>query len=598
MLEASLQLQISTLPDSPGVYQYYDANNKLLYVGKAKNLKKRVKSYFTKQQENARTSLLVKKIKNIEHIVVATETDALLLENNLIKKYQPRYNVMLKDDKTYPWICIKKERFPRVFSTRRYINDGSEYFGPYTSMRTVHTLLDLINGLYPLRTCTYELSEEKIKAGKYKVCLEYHLGNCMGPCEDLVSEEDYQENIDAIRNIVKGNFKDSLTRFKQQMKRYSNDLKFEDAHRVKEKIDVLENYQAKSTIVNPKIHNVDVFSIVSDESYAYINFLQISFGAIIRSHTLEIKKKLDESDQKLLQLAVVELRQRFNLLSKTIYVPFKIEIEEGVKIHIPKAGDKKHILDLSIRNAKYYRMERFKQAKIVDPDRHEKRIMAQMKSDLRLSEQPHHIECFDNSNIQGTHPVAACVVFRNGKPSKKEYRKFNIKTVEGPDDYASMEEVVYRRYKRMLEEEQSLPQLIVIDGGKGQLSSALKSLERLNLRGKIAIIGIAKRLEELYYPDDPIPLYLDKKSETLKIIQQLRNEAHRFGITFHRDKRSKEALNTVLESIPGIGEKSVIELLKHFKSSQRIAKANFDELTAVVGAKRAKQIIIHFQSAE
>jgi excinuclease ABC subunit C len=595
MAQTSVPLQISTLPDDPGVYQYYDKEDKLLYVGKAKNLKKRVSSYFSKQQDNARTRLLVKKIKTIRHIVVKSETDALLLENNLIKKYQPRYNVMLKDDKTYPWLCIKNERFPRVFSTRRLIKDGSEYFGPYTSMKTVHTLLDLIKGLYPLRTCNYDLSEEKIQAGKYKVCLEYHLGNCAGPCEAFFSEEAYRENIEAIRNILKGNFKDSLGRFKKQMKRFANDLMFEDAQRIKEKIDVLENYQAKSTIVNPKINNVDVFSIVSDESYAYVNYLQISYGSIIRSHTMEIKKKLDETDKELLELAVVELRQRFQSICKEIYVPFPIETEAGVKIHVPKAGDKRQIMELSLRNAKYYRMERFKQAKIVDPNRHENRIMAQMKKDLRLSEEPRHIECFDNSNIQGTHPVAACVVFKNGKPSKKEYRKFNIKTVEGPDDYASMEEVVYRRYKRLKEEEQPLPQLIIIDGGKGQLSSALKSLERLDLRGKIAIIGIAKRLEELFYPDDPIPLYLDKKSETLKIIQQLRNEAHRFGITFHRDKRSKDALNTALETIPGIGEKTVVQLLKHFKSTKRITRATFEELAEVVGPSRAKKIKLHFQ---
>ncbi len=596
MAEASVQLQISTLPNSPGVYQYYDKNEKLLYVGKAKNLKKRVASYFTKQHDNARTRLLVKKIKTIKHIVVATETDALLLENNLIKKYQPRYNVLLKDDKSYPWICIKNERFPRVFPTRRLIKDGSEYFGPYTSMKTVHTLLDLIRGLYQLRTCNYDLAEEKIRNDKYKVCLEYHLGNCLGPCEGKQTEADYNENIQAIRNIIKGNFKDSLNHFKNQMKQYAADLKFEDAQRIKEKIDVLENYQAKSTVVNPKINNVDVFSIVSDESYGYVNFLQISFGSIIRSHTLEIKKKLDESDKELLTLAVIELRQRFNSQSKELYLPFKIETEEGLKVHIPKAGDKKKILDLSLRNAKYYRMERFKQAKIVDPDRHENRIMAQMKKDLRLSEEPRHIECFDNSNIQGTNPVAACVVFKNGKPSKKDYRKFNIKTVEGPDDFASMEEVVYRRYKRLKEEEQPLPQLIIIDGGKGQLSSALKSLDKLELRGKIAIIGIAKRLEELFYPDDPIPLYLDKKSETLKIIQQLRNEAHRFGITFHRDKRSKEALDTVLETIPGIGEKTVIQLLKQFKSTKRIKNASFDELADVVGTSRAKKIVTHFSA--
>lgn len=598
MSKASLTLQISTLPDSPGVYQYYDKEGKLLYVGKAKNLKKRVSSYFTKNFDNNRTRLLVKKIETIKHIVVQTETDALLLENNLIKNYQPRYNVMLKDDKSYPWICIKNERFPRVFPTRRMIKDGSEYFGPYTSMKTVHTLLDLIKGLYPLRTCNYDLSEEKINAGKYKVCLEYHLGNCLGPCEGLFSAKDYHENIEAIRNIVKGNFKESLHKFKNQMKALAADLKFEDAQRVKEKIDILENYQSKSTVVNPKINNVDVFSIISDESYGYVNFLQLSHGAIIRSHTLEIKKKLEETDEELLELAIVEIRQRFNSLSREIYAPFEVEVGEEIKLHVPKLGDKKAILDLSERNAKYFRMEKFKQAKIVDPDRHENRIMAQMKKDLRLSEEPRHIECFDNSNIQGTNPVAACVVFKNGKPSKKDYRKFNIKTVEGPDDFASMEEVVYRRYKRLLEEEQPLPQLIIIDGGKGQLSSALKSLDKLNLRGKIAIIGIAKRLEELFYPDDPIPLYLDKKSETLKIIQQLRNEAHRFGITFHRSKRSKQALNTELELIPGIGEKTIIELLKQFKSTKRIASASFEELSKVVGDSRAKKLITQFQNTK
>lgn len=596
MAEAPIPVQISTLPDSPGVYQYYDKEGKLLYVGKAKNLKKRVNSYFTKQHDNARTRILVRKINDIKHIVVATETDALLLENNLIKKYQPRYNVLLKDDKSYPWICVKNERFPRVFPTRRMIKDGSQYFGPYTSMKTVHTLLDLIKGLYSLRTCNYDLAEEKIRNGKYKVCLEYHLDNCAGPCEGLYSEIHYNENIKAIQEILKGNFKESLQGFKNQMKDFAANLDFEDAQRIKEKVAVLENYQSKSTVVNPNINNVDVFSVISDESYGYVNFLQLSYGAIIRSHTLEIKKKLDESDEDLLQLAVIELRQRFNSQSKEIYAPIKITVEEGVKIHIPKLGDKKKILDLSVRNAKYFRMERFKQAKIVDPDRHEKRIMAQMKKDLRLTEEPRHIECFDNSNIQGTNPVAACVVFKNGKPSKKDYRKFNIKTVVGPDDFASMEEVVYRRYKRLKEEQQPLPQLIIIDGGKGQLSSSLKALDDLGLRGKIAIIGIAKRLEELFYPDDPIPLYLDKKSETLKIIQQLRNEAHRFGINFHRQKRSKEALNTALETIPGIGEKTVVELLRVFKSTKRVGAASFEELVKVVGANRAKKIIAYFQN--
>ncbi|TPV34711.1 excinuclease ABC subunit UvrC [Paucihalobacter ruber] len=590
MQPTSVQLQLQTLPDAPGVYQFYDKQGKILYVGKAKNLKKRVSSYFTKTHEYGKTRVMVKKITEIKHIVVETETDALLLENNLIKKHQPRYNVMLKDDKSYPWICIKNERFPRVFSTRRVIKDGSEYFGPYTSMKTVKTLLDLIKGLYHIRTCKYDLSAAKVEAGKYKVCLEFHLGNCNGPCEGLETEQSYHSNIDAIRDILKGNFKNSLQNFKQQMQKYAENMRFEEAQKVKEKLDILLNYQAKSTVVNPKISNVDVFSIVSDESYAYINFLQLSYGSIIRSHTLELKKKLDETDEDLLQLGITEIRQRFHSKSRELYVPFPVELGEDVKITIPKLGDKKHILDLSKRNAMYYRMEQLKQVKIVDPDRHINRIMAQMKADLRLSTEPRHIECFDNSNIQGTNPVAACVVFKNGKPSKKDYRHFNIKTVEGPDDFASMEEVVYRRYKRLLDENQSLPQLIVIDGGKGQLSSAVKSLDALNLRGKIAIIGIAKRLEEIFYPNDSIPLYLDKKSESLKIIQQLRNEAHRFGIEHHRNKRSKTALNSQLQEINGIGDQTIVELMKKFKSVKRISEASEEDLAAVVGASRASKI--------
>lgn len=598
MSDTSISLQIATLPHAPGVYQYYDKNGKILYVGKAKDLKKRVSSYFTKTHDSAKTRVLVKKIVAIRHIVVDSETDALLLENNLIKKYQPRYNVLLKDDKSYPWICIKKEPFPRVFPTRQVIKDGSEYYGPYTSMKTVHVLMELIRGLYPLRTCNYNLTQENIKAGKFKVCLEYHLGNCLGPCEGLMVESDYDDNIEAIRNIIKGNFKESLHKFRSQMKELAENLHFEAAQRIKEKIEILENYQARSTVINPKINNVDVFSIVSDESYGYINFLQISHGAIIRSHTLEVKKRLEETDDELLQLAIVEIRNRFNSLSKEIYVPFEVEMGENIKVTVPKVGDKKHILDLSERNAKYYRMERFKQVKIVDPERHEKRILTQMKKDLRLSELPKHIECFDNSNIQGTNPVAACVVFKNAKPSKKDYRKFNIKTVTGPNDFASMEEVVFRRYKRMLDEGAELPQLIVVDGGKGQLSSALKSLEKLGLRGKVAIIGIAERLEELFYPHDPVPLYLDKKSETLKVIQQLRNEAHRFGLSFHRSKRSKEALETELDDIPGVGEKTAMQLLREFKSKKRIKEASFDELTKVVGTARAKKIFTYFQNSE
>ena len=586
----SLQLQIQTLPDSPGVYQYYDKEGKILYVGKAKNLKKRVASYFNKIHDTAKTNVLVKKIVIIKHIVVPTESDALLLENNLIKTLQPRYNVLLRDDKTYPWICIKKEPFSRIFPTRRMVKDGSEYFGPYTSFKTVNTILGLIKELYPLRTCNYDLSRNNIESHKFKVCLEYHIGNCKGPCEGFESLENYKKQINAIREILKGNFKESMKNFKKVMTDLASEMRFEEAQKIKEKIEILENYQSRSTIINPKIHNIDVFSIVSDENVAFINFLQISLGSIIRSHTMEIKKKLDESDAELLELAIIELRDRFQSLSREIIVPFEVDLCENIKITVPQLGDKKQILELSIRNAKFYRIEQLKQLQILDPERHSNRIMAQMQKDLRLFEEPRHIECFDNSNIQGTNPVAACVVFKDGKPSKKDYRHFNIKTVLGPDDFASMEEVVFRKYKRMLDENQALPQLIIIDGGKGQLSSALKSIDALGLRGKIAIIGIAKRLEELFYPGDSVPLYLDKKSETLKVIQQLRNEAHRFGITFHRDKRSKAAINSSIENIPGIGEKTMISLIQHFKSVKRLTLATEIEISEVVGASKAKKI--------
>ena len=595
MENSPIAIQLKTLPPNPGVYQFYDENDTVIYVGKAKNLKKRVSSYFNKTHDNNRTRLLVKKIVRHEHIIVPTEVDALLLENNLIKKYQPKYNVLLKDDKTYPWICIKKERFPRVFSTRKVIKDGSDYFGPFTNKKTVYTLLDLIRGLYPLRTCNYDLSEEKISNQKYKICLEYHLGNCLGPCEQKIDEELYNQNIAAIKNIVKGNFKSSLDQFQLQMENYAKEMEFEKAQEIKEKLASLENYQSKSTIVNPKISNVDVFTIVSDKSYGYVNFLQISYGSITRSHTLEIKKKLDESDLDLLSLAIIDIRLRFNSQSEEVYLPFQINLGEKIKVSIPMLGDKKKLVELSLRNAKFYRMDRFKQMKIVDPDRHTKRLMSQMKVDLRLSGEPYHIECFDNSNIQGTNPVAACVVFKNGKASKKDYRHFKIKTVVGADDFASMEEVVFRRYKRLKEEGESLPQLIVIDGGKGQLSSAVKSLDLLGLRGKIAIIGIAKRLEEIYFPEDPIPLYLDKKSETLKIIQQLRNEAHRFGITLHRNLRSKGSLNSQLDEIKGVGPKTKELLLKEFKSLKRIKAASQKELIDALGKVKGAQLFLKLE---
>lgn len=593
-----LSLQIQTLPDNPGVYQYFDKDGKILYVGKAKNLKKRVSSYFNKVHDYGKTNVLVKKIANIQHIVVPTETDALLLENNLIKKLQPRYNVLLKDDKSYPWICIKNEPFSRVFHTRKMIRDGSEYFGPYTSFKTVWTIMDMIRQLYPLRTCNYDLNEKNIRSGKFKVCLEYHIGNCKGPCEGLESLENYQSHVEQIREILKGNFKESIKEFKRRMAEAAADMRFEEAHRLKEKMEVLQNYQSRSTVANPKLNNVEVYSIVSDQGAAYVNFLQIMHGSIVRTHTLELKKKLDETDKELLELAIVEIRERFDLISKELIVPFEVEVGEDLKLTIPKFGDKKDVLDLSTRNAKFFRMEQLKQLQIVDPDRHANRIMAQMKKDLRLPVEPRHIECFDNSNIQGTNPVSACVVFKDGKPSKKDYRHFNIKTVDGPNDFASMEEVVYRRYKRLLDEGESLPQLIVIDGGKGQLSSALKSLEKLDLRGKISIIGIAKRLEELFYPDDPVPLYLDKKSETLKVIQQLRNEAHRFGITHHRAKRSKNALQTSLDSIPGVGEKTMQTLIKHFKSVKRMRLASEAEIAQVVGVSKAKKITEFYQNTQ
>lgn len=594
-VQSTIELQLKTLPDAPGVYQYFDKDSKILYVGKAKNLKKRVSSYFNKQHDTARINVLVKKIATIKHIVVETEMDALLLENSLIKNLQPRYNILLKDDKTYPWICIKNERFPRVFSTRNVIKDGSEYFGPYTSGKLMHALLNLIKELYPLRTCNYDLSPQNIRNEKYKVCLEFHIGNCLGPCEGLESEEEYLRKIQAIRAILKGDFKENIREFKSLMMKYAEEMRFEEAQKMKEKIDLLENYQAKSTVVNPKISNVDVFSIISDEGSAYINMLQIKNGAVIRSHTLELKKKLEEADDELLTLAIVELRERFKLYAKEIIVPFKVDLGEGLKITTPKLGDKKQLLDLSERNARYYRMDQMKQMKIVDPDRHTNRIMAQMKSDLRLSKEPRHIECFDNSNIQGTNPVAACVVFKDGKPSKKDYRHFNIKTVEGPNDFASMEEVVFRRYRRLLEEGESLPDLIIIDGGKGQLGAALKSLEVLGLRGKIAIIGIAKRLEELFYPGDSIPLYLDKKSETLKIIQHLRNEAHRFGITFHRNQRSKNAIDSGLTTIPGIGPKTMEKLMIEFKSIKRLKETPFEAIEKSIGKSKAQKVLDYFK---
>lgn len=596
-MQENLKLILHTLPDKPGVYQYFDKSGKILYVGKAKNLKKRVSSYFNKHHDSGKTRVLVSKIADIQTIVVDTEFDALLLENNLIKKYQPRYNVLLRDDKTYPWICIKNEPFPRIFKTRNLVKDGSEYFGPYASVSVLHALLDLIREIYPIRTCNYDLNERNIETGKYKVCLEYHIGNCLGPCEGLQSREEYDENIQSIRQIIKGNYNDALRQMTNLMQKYAQNLDFETAQSIKEKIDKVKNYQAKSTVVSPTIGNVDVFSIVSDETAGYINFLRVNNGAIIQSHTLELKKKLDETDDELLEDAIVELFDRFGSPSPEIILPWDLKFEiPNKRITIPQIGDKKRLLELSERNAKYYRLEQLKQMKIVDPDRHTNRIMAQMKKDLRMPVEPRRIEGFDNSNIQGTNPVSACVVFIDGKPSKKDYRIFNVKTVEGPNDFATMEEVIYRRYKRVLEEEGPLPDLILIDGGKGQLGSALKSIDALGLRGKITVIGIAKKLEEIFFPGDPIPLYLDKTSETLKVLQHVRNESHRFGITRHRNRRSNNSFNSELEGIPGVGEKTIQVLLQKFKSVKRIKSATFEELTEVVGKSRAEKIFNYFQS--
>lgn len=593
---AYLKELIRVLPEGPGVYQYFDDTGKIIYVGKAKNLKKRVSSYFTKEPDNAKTRILVRKIREIKHIVVNSEQDALLLENNLIKKYQPRYNVLLKDDKSFPWIVVKNEPFPRVFSTRQIIKDGSEYFGPYTSGLMVKTLIDLFRQLYALRTCRHALTPENISNGKFKVCLEYHIGNCKGPCEGLQTESEYLEYIHEIKNILKGNISAVMKYMKETMMNLAVQYKFEEAEEVKKKLEILEGFKSKSTIVNPKINNVDVFSIIDDEKYAFVNFLKVVNGAIIQAHTIEYKKKLDEDINTLLPMAIADIRERLHSNSKEVIVPFEPEIAfEDVRFLVPKIGDKKKLLDLSERNVKYYRLEKLKQKANQTKMPREARLLETTRKDLRLKQLPVHIECFDNSNIQGHFPVAACVVFKNGKPSKKDYRHFNIKTVVGPDDFASMEEVVFRRYSRLLNEGESLPQLIVIDGGKGQLGSAVKALRELKLDDRIAIIGIAKKLEEIFYPGDPVPLYLDKNSESLKLIQHLRNEAHRFGITFHRNKRSGAFLKSRLEEIPGVGPESIKKLLNQFGSAKGIEEASIQALTEIVGKNRAEKISQYFQ---
>ncbi len=595
---SQLEPIVKNLPHKPGVYQYFDEKNRIIYVGKAKDLKKRVSSYFAKINSiSGKVQMLVRKIADIKYIVVETEQDALLLENNLIKKYQPHYNVALKDDKTFPWICIKNEPFPRIFSTRNVVRDGSVYFGPYANVRLMNTLLELSRQLYPLRNCMLNLTEKNIRAKKFKVCLEYHIGNCKGPCEEYQSMEDYDRSITAIKEIIKGNITMIAKQLREMMMEYAFTLEFEKAHFVKEKLTLLDKYQSKSTIVNPSINNIDVFSIASEGLSAYVNFMKIMNGAIIQVHTIELNKKLDESPEELLTIAITEIRQRFESESPEIILPFTLEYEiPGVIFTIPKIGDKKKLLELSQRNVKYYQLEKEKQKEIIDPEHRSRRILDAMMKDLRMTELPVHIECFDNSNIQGSSPVAAMVCFRNAKPDKSEYRHFNIKTVEGPDDFASMEEIIFRRYKRLEEEGKAFPQLIVVDGGKGQLNAALKSIEKLGLNGKMTIIGIAKRLEEIYYPNDPIPLYLDKKSETLRLIQQMRDEAHRFGITHHRRRHEKATMAPQLMEIPGIGYTINQKLLWKFKSVKNIKLASLEALEETIGKSKGKIIYEFFHS--
>ena len=598
-VKEEIQLKLKTLPELPGIYQYFDEKGKILYVGKAKNLKKRVSSYFTKTHDNGKTTVLVKQIVDIQYMVVDSEIDAYLLENNLIKKYRPKYNIQLKDDKTYPWICVKNEPFPRIFSTRNCIKDGSKYYGPYPSGKVMHTILDLIKDVYPLRTCALDLSAKKIAEQKHKVCLEYHIGNCLAPCVGLQSNEVYSDNIQQIEHLLKGNISTAIQQLKAKMLDFSNQLDFEAAQKIKLKIDTLQNYQARSTVVSPTIHEVEVCTLIDDNDACFVNYLSINSGAIIHTYTLEIKKKLDESREELLIFALMDFRERFNSQSKEVLTDCAIQQSvPGITFTVPQKGDKKQLVDLSIRNAKYYKLEKLKQVKIVDPERHTQRILEQLKADFRLKELPIHIECFDNSNIQGTNPVSACVVFKDAKPSKKDYRHFNIKTVVGPDDFASMEEVVYRRYKRLKEENESLPQLIIIDGGKGQLGAALKSLERLELRRQVAIVGIAKRLEEIFFPGDSLPLYLDKRSESLKVVQFLRNEAHRFGITHHRNQRSKSAITSELDTIEGIGPKTKEQLMLQFKTISSIKKATKESLISCIGKAKGDLIFQFFHSKE
>ncbi|MEI2760320.1 MAG: excinuclease ABC subunit UvrC [Bacteroidia bacterium] len=589
---------IEGLPNEPGVYQFFDKNEKIIYVGKAKNLKKRVYSYFSKDIfESGKTAIMVRQISDLRFIITETELDALLLENNLIKKHQPRYNILLKDDKTYPWICIKNEPFPRIFYTRRKIRDGSQYFGPYASVKMINILLDMIHRLYKLRNCNLSLTPENIQNKKFRVCLEFHVGNCLGPCEGRQSAEDYQQGIENIRHILKGNINQVIRILQDEMQTASQNLEFEKAQQIKSKLDTLEQFRSKSVIVSPVINNVDVVTIVSDENYGFANFMKVINGAILQSQTIELKKKLSETDSDLITFALTELRQRFESDATEILVNVMPDtFPAGTEVSIPKIGEKKHLLSLSEKNARYYQLEKLAQYDKLNPEHKTDRLMEKMKTDLRMMEQPRRIECFDNSNFQGTNAVAAMSVFVNGKAAKKEYRHFNIKTVEGPDDFASMQEVIFRRYKRVLEEKQPLPQLIIIDGGKGQLNAALTGLEKLGLNKKIQTIGIAKKLEEIYYPGDSVPMYLDKKSETLKIIQQLRDEVHRFGITHHRNKRSRNFLQSEILQIPGIGNATFEKLIIHFKSVKKIKEAHAEQIAEIIGKQKAAIVVNYFNS--
>jgi len=598
-MEQSLSEQVAALPHKPGVYRFYDKTDTIIYVGKAKDLRKRVSSYFNRDRyESGKTAMLVRKIVAVKHIVVSNEYEALLLENSMIKEHQPKYNIQLRDDKTYPWICIKRERFPRIFPTRNVVKDGSEYFGPYANVKKMKSVLEIVQKIHKVRTCNLALTEQNIQGGKFKICLEYHIGNCLGPCEGNQTEASYNQSIDEIRGIIKGNVDGVIKSFKQKMQEAAAALDFEAASEYKKNIDILDSYQSKSVVVNPTIENVDVISVISDDVFCYLNYMRIVKGAVIQSHSVEFKRKLEETEEDLMLMTLAEMQQLFQSDAKEVISSVETTaVWEHCYFHVPQRGDKKALIDFSLRNARFYMMDRQKAQEKVDPERHSKRVMKQIQDDLHMTMLPQHIECFDNSNFQGSFPVAACVVFKNAKPSKEDYRHFNIKTVEGPNDFASMEEVIYRRYKRLMDENQPLPQLIIVDGGKGQLSSAVKSLDMLGLRGRITIIGIAKRLEEIFFPDDPIPLYIDKRSESLKVIQRLRNEAHRFGITHHRNKRSKNAFNSELLEIPGIGEKTAKELIRTLYSIERIKKLTQPQLEEHVTKAQAKAIFEYFAAA-